>query len=54
LPSQVPSRPQVAGSLFGQTEGERGRSPAATTEQVPGAEVVLQDLHVSVQAVLQQ
>jgi hypothetical protein len=54
LPSQVPSRPQVVGSLFGQTDGERGRSPAATNEQVPGADLVLQDLQVSVQAVLQQ
>jgi hypothetical protein len=54
LPSQVPSRPQVVGSLFVQTDGERGRSPAATYEQVPGADVVLQDLQVSVQALVQQ
>jgi len=54
LPSQVPSRPQVAASLFGQVAGERGESPAATNEQVPGADTVLQDLQVSVQALLQQ
>jgi hypothetical protein len=44
----------VVGSLFVQTDGVRGMSPAATNEQVPGADVVLQDLQVSVQAVLQQ
>ena len=42
------------GSLLGHTDGLRGRSPAATYEQVPGAEAVLQDLQVSVQLVLQQ
>ena len=41
-------------SVFGQTEGDRGGSPAATNVQVPGAEIVLQALHVSLQAVLQQ
>ncbi len=50
----MPSSPQVELSLFGQTEGERGGSPAATNEQVPGAERVLHDLQVSVQAVVQQ
>jgi hypothetical protein len=54
LPSQVPSRPQVETALFEQTSGERGASPAATKLQVPGADVVLHDLQVSVQAVLQQ
>jgi hypothetical protein len=42
------------GELFGQTDGDRGGSPPATKTQVPGADVVLQDLQVSVQAVLQQ
>ena len=32
----------------------RGESPAGTNAQIPGAPVVLQDLHVSVQALLQQ
>jgi hypothetical protein len=54
LPSQVPSSPQVETTVFGQTSGERGGSPAATKEQVPGAETVLHDLQVSVQALLQQ
>jgi hypothetical protein len=54
LPSQVPSSPQVETALFGQTSGERGTSPVATKEQVPGAETVLHDLQVSVQALLQQ
>jgi len=34
--------------------GARGGSPAATNVQVPGAEMVLQDLQVSLQALLQQ
>jgi len=34
--------------------GELGATPAATNEQTPGAEGVLQDLQVSVQALLQQ
>ncbi len=42
------------GALFGQVACERGRSPVATNEQVPGADTVLQDLQVSVQAELQQ
>jgi hypothetical protein len=50
----VPSSPQVETALFGQTSGERGESPAATKLQVPGADVVLHDLQVSVQALLQQ
>jgi hypothetical protein len=54
LPSQVPSRPQVETALFGQTSAVRGGSPAATKLQVPGAEVVLHDLQLSVHAVLQQ
>jgi hypothetical protein len=54
LPSQVPSSPQVETSVFGQTDAERGGAPAGTKVQVPGAEVVLHDLHVSVQALLQQ
>jgi hypothetical protein len=54
LPSQVPSSPQVATALFGQTSAVRGASPAATKLHVPGADFVSHDLHVSVQAVLQQ
>ena len=41
-------------SVFGHMAGVRGGSPAATNVQVPGAEMVLQDLQVSLQAVLQQ
>jgi len=41
-------------SLLGHTPADRGGSPAATKLQMPGAEIVLQDLHVSVQALLQQ
>jgi hypothetical protein len=44
----------VATALFGQTSAVRGPSPAATKLQVPGADFVSHDLHVSVQAVLQQ
>jgi hypothetical protein len=54
LPSHAPSSPQVEAALFGQRAGERGGSPAATKLQVPGADVVPHDLHVSVQALLQQ
>ncbi len=50
----MPSRPQVGTSLFGHVADERGDWPAGTKLQVPGAEVVLQDLQVSVQALLQQ
>jgi hypothetical protein len=53
-PSHVPSRPQVDGSEAGQTLALRGAPPAGTNAQVPGAPAVLHDLHVSVQAVLQQ
>lgn len=41
-------------SVFGHSAAERGGSPAATKLQVPGAEAVLQDLQVSLHAVLQQ
>jgi hypothetical protein len=54
LPSHVPSRPQDEAGLCGQTLGALGATPAATSEQMPGAEGVLQDLQVSVQALLQQ
>ena len=54
LPSQVPSSPQVETGLCGQTLAALGATPAATNEQMPGAEGVLQDLQVSVQALLQQ
>ena len=40
--------------VFGQTDAERGGSPAATNVHVPGAEMVLQALQVSLHAVLQQ
>jgi hypothetical protein len=53
-PSQVPSRPQVDGSDAGQVAAVRGFPPAGTNEQIPCAPAVLQDLHVSVQALLQQ
>jgi hypothetical protein len=54
LPSQVPSSPQDEAGLCGQTLATLGATPAATSEQTPGAEGVLQDLQVSVQALLQQ
>jgi hypothetical protein len=44
----------VDGSEARQTPALRGDSPAGTNAQIPGAPVVLQDLHVSVQALLQQ
>jgi hypothetical protein len=54
LPSQVPSSPQDEAGLCGQTLATFGATPAATNEQTPGAEGVLQDLQLSVQALLQQ
>jgi len=54
LPSQVPSRPQLEVSDSGQVLGRRGLSPAETKPQRPGELEVLQDLQVSVQALLQQ
>jgi hypothetical protein len=54
LPSQVPSSPQDEAGLWGQTLATFGATPAATNEQTPGAEGVLQDLQLSVQALLQQ
>lgn len=39
---------------WGQTLATLGATPAATNEQMPGAEGVLQDLQLSVQALLQQ
>ena len=54
LPSQVPSRPQEEAGPWGQTLATLGATPSATSEQTPGADGVLQDLQVSVQALLQQ
>ena len=54
LPSQVPSSPQDEVGPWGQTLATLGATPAATNEQMPGAEGVLQDLQLSVQALLQQ
>jgi hypothetical protein len=54
VPSQVPSSPQDEAGLCGQTLATLGATPAATNEQTPGAEGVLQDLQLSVQALLQQ
>ena len=53
-PSHVPSRPQVEGSDAGQTLALRGAPPAGTNAQIPWDPALLQDLHVSVQALLQQ
>jgi hypothetical protein len=53
LPSQVPSSPQVETELLGLVSGERGATPAGTSEQTPGAAGVLHALQVSVQALLQ-
>lgn len=54
LPSQVPSSPQDDAGLCGQTLATLGATPAATNEQTPGAEGLLQDLQLSVHALLQQ
>ena len=54
FPSQVPSSPQEEAGPDGQTLATLGATPAATKEQTPGAEGVLQDLQLSVQALLQQ
>jgi hypothetical protein len=53
LPSQVPSRPQVDTSDAGHAVASRGTPPAGTKLQVPGDPWTLQDLQLSVQAVLQ-
>jgi hypothetical protein len=53
-PLHVPSRPQLETSPFGHTAAARGAEPLGTNEHVPGAAVVLQALHVSAHAVLQQ
>jgi len=54
LPSQVPSSPQLETSEAGQVLATRGAVPAGTNPQSPGELGVLQDLQVSVQALLQQ
>jgi hypothetical protein len=54
LPSQVPSNPQPEASDLRQVAGTRGATPAATKAHRPGELGVLQDLQVSVQALLQQ
>jgi hypothetical protein len=54
LPSQKPSNPQLAGSDTGQVLATRGGAPAGTNAHSPGELGVLQDLQVSVQALLQQ
>ena len=54
LPSQVPSRPQVAAALAGQTEELFGATPEGTKAQSPRELRRLQALHVSPQAEVQQ
>src|SRR6185312_10867081 len=48
------ARHAAPGAVADADAGDRGGSPAATKLQVPGADVVPHDLHVSVQALLQQ
>ncbi len=50
----MPSRPQLETSEIGQVPARRGATPAGTNPQIPGEPGVLQALHVSVQALLQQ
>ena len=50
----MPSSPQLETSEIGQVAGRRGATPAGTNPQMPGEPGVLQDLQVSVQALLQQ
>ena len=54
LPSQVPSCPQVAGVLAGQTRGSWGFTPDGTKAQTPRELGRLQALHLSPQAEVQQ
>jgi hypothetical protein len=53
-PSQVPSSPQVFASEIGHASGECGANPLGTNVHTPGADASLHDMHVAVQAVLQQ
>ena len=53
-PLQVPSRPQLATSAFGQRLSVRGFSPVGTKAQIPGEPATLQAMHVSPQRLLQQ
>jgi hypothetical protein len=53
LPSQVPSRPQVAGVLALHSAGSLGTAPAGTKAQSPSALGRLQALQVSLQAEVQ-
>ena len=50
----MPFEPQVDTLDVGHMFGERGARPDGTNEHTPGESATLQDLHVSVQAVLQQ
>jgi hypothetical protein len=54
LPSQVPSRPQVASPDAAHWPALCGALPAGTNVQVPGDPGTLHPMHVPVQAVLQQ
>jgi hypothetical protein len=53
-PSQVPSRPHDATSVFGQSVAARGAAPDATSVHVPGEPGALHVLQVSPHATLQQ
>jgi hypothetical protein len=54
LPSQVPSRPQVAGVVGAQARGSVGFTPGGTKAQSPRALGRLQALQISAQAEVQQ
>ena len=53
-PSQVPSLPQVDAAAIGHCDATSGAPPAAIGEQVPTLPVSEHEVHVPVQAVLQQ
>jgi hypothetical protein len=53
-PSQEPSLPQVDAAAAGHCAATRGGSPGAIGEQVPTLPAIVQDIHVPVQALLQQ
>jgi hypothetical protein len=53
-PSQLPSRPHADTSDLAQVDGVRGASPDGTNVHTPGALPTLQDMHVSLQSLLQQ
>src|SRR5437763_146924 len=53
-PSQVPSLPQVVAAAIGHCDATSGAEPAAIGEHVPTLPEIEHDMHVPVQALLQQ